>query len=122
LNFLIGKLNSISFKIPDIVGVPGRGTTFGIHIPYIPLLAEGGVVNPSRGGTIARIGEAGRPERIEPLDSKGLSKRDKAIIELFAGGTGGTTINVYPSAGMNESELASMVSRQIAFQMRKGGA
>jgi hypothetical protein len=32
------------------------------------------------------------------------------------------TVNVYPSQGMNESELANMVSRQIAFQLRRGGA
>jgi hypothetical protein len=122
LNVLIRAMNKISFKIPDVIGVPGRGTQFGINIPLIPNFAEGGVVNPSVGGTIARIGEAGRPERIEPLDANGLSKRDKAMIQLLAGGASGTTINVYPSPGMNESELASMVSRQIAFQMRKGGA
>ena len=122
LNVLIRAMNKISFKIPDVIGVPGRGTQFGINIPQIPNFALGGVVNPSRGGTIARIGEAGRPERIEPLDAKGLSKRDKAMIELLSGGSGGNTINVYPSPGMNESELANMVSRQIAFQMRKGGS
>ena len=122
LNVLIRAMNKISFKIPDVIGVPGRGTQFGINIPQIPNFAEGGIVSPSYGGTIARIGEAGRPERIEPLDAKGLSKRDKAMIELLSGGSGGNTINVYPSPGMNESELANMVSRQIAFQMRKGGS
>jgi hypothetical protein len=45
------------------------------------------------------------------------------MIQMLAGGGGGgMTINVYPSPGMNESELASMVSRQIAFQLRRGGA
>lgn len=122
LNVLIRAMNKISFKIPDVIGVPGRGTQFGINIPQIPNFALGGVVNPSLGGTIARIGEAGRPERVEPLDPDGLSKRDKAMIQLLSGGSGGNTINVYPSPGMNESELASMVSRQIAFQMRKGGS
>lgn len=122
INTIIGYINKISFKIPDIYGVPDRGKQFGIHIDPIKPLAEGGVVMPSYGGTLARIGEAGRPERVEPLDPDGLSKRDKAMIKVLAGDTVGTTINVYPSAGMNESELASMVSRQIAFQMRKGGA
>jgi phage-related protein len=122
INVLIRAMNKISFKIPDIVGVPGRGTQFGINIPQIPNFALGGVVNPSLGGTIARIGEAGRPERVEPLDPDGLSKRDKSMIQLLAGGSGGNIINVYPSPGMNESELANMVSRQIAFQMRKGGS
>jgi hypothetical protein len=46
------------------------------------------------------------------------------MIQLLAGPGAGksTTINVYPSQGMNESELASIISRQIAFQLRRGGA
>jgi hypothetical protein len=72
------------------------------------------------GGTIARIGEAGRPERVEPLDPNGLSKRDKAIIDRLSGG--GVQITVNPSAGMDERELAALVSRQLAFQLRKGAA
>ena len=34
----------------------------------------------------------------------------------------GMTVNVYPSPGMDETELASLVSRQIAFSLRRGGA
>jgi hypothetical protein len=106
----------------------GGATVLGKTLPsftlgFPKLLAEGGVVMPSPGGTLARIGEAGRPERVEPLDPNGLSQRDKAMIQLLSGGQGaGMTVNVYPSPGMNESELASMVSRQIAFQLRRGGA
>jgi hypothetical protein len=122
INILIRALNKISFNVPNIPGLPGRGTKFGINIPLIPELAEGGIISPSAGGTLARIGEAGRAERIEPLDPDGLSKRDKAMIQMLANGGGGMTINVYPSKGMNESELANMVSRQIAFQLRRGGA
>jgi phage-related protein len=86
--------------------------------------AQGGIVPATPGGMLARIGEAGRAERVEPLDPDGLSKRDKAMIQLLSGGGagGGTTINVYPSQGMNESELAEIVSRKIAFAMRKGAA
>ena len=84
--------------------------------------AKGGIVPSSPGGTLAMIGEAGRSERVEPLDPDGLSKRDKAMIQLLAGGSGGNTFNIYPSPGMNETELASIVSRQIAFQLRRGGA
>jgi hypothetical protein len=46
-------------------------------IRAIPL-AEGGIVNPTPGGTLARIGEGGRPEAVIPLDR--------------AGGMGGVTI------------------------------
>jgi hypothetical protein len=84
-------------------------------------MAMGGTVYPSEGGTIVRVAEAGRPERIEPLDSNGLSERDKALVSQLSGG-GGSTINVYPSAGMDERALATEVSRQLAFQIRRGSA
>jgi hypothetical protein len=105
----------------------GGATVLGQTLPSFtlgfPQLAQGGIVPATPGGTIARIGEAGRPERVEPLDPQGLSKRDRAMIQMLAGGSGaGATINVYPSQGMNESELASIISRQIAFQLRRGGA
>lgn len=111
--------------------IAGKGFTIGgfkvgsFQVPKVelklPNLAKGGIVMAQPGGTIARIAEAGRPERIEPLDPDGLSKRDKAMISMLSGGSG-NTINVYPSQGMNESELASIISRQIAFQLRRGGA
>lgn len=113
--------------------VAGKGFTLGGYkvlgftVPKvdirIPELAAGGVIPASPGGTLARIGEAGRPERVEPLDPDGLSKRDKALIALMTQGQGGgATFNVYPSPGMDEVELAAMISRQIAFQQRKGAA
>ena len=43
------------------------------------------------------------------------------MIKMMTGGAaGGVTINVHPSPGMNEVELASLVSRQLAFQLRAG--
>jgi hypothetical protein len=113
-------LGKIKFTTPSWLPlIGGKGFAF----PTINL-AEGGIIPPTPGGTIARIGEAGRPERVEPLDPDGLSKRDKAMIQLLAGSGAGKSnvINVYPSQGMNESELASIISRQIAFQLRRGGA
>lgn len=115
-NNTLGKLK---ITLPKI-GPFGGGT---IGFPTIPNFAEGGTVYPSGEGTLARVAEAGRPERIEPLDPDGLSKRDKAMIKLLSGEKGaGMTVNVYPSPGMDETELASLVSRQIAFQLRRGGA
>ena len=87
-----------------------------------PKLALGGVVAPRAGGTLALIGEAGRPERVEPLDSDGLSRRDKAMIQLLAGGGSGAVFNIYPSEGMDERELAKLINRELAFTMRKGAA
>ena len=132
----VGVINAISDAWNNSVGkfkftvpkwVPGiGGNTFNVpNLPRINLanFADGGIVAPREGGLIARVAEAGRPERIEPLDPDGLSKRDKAMIEFLGGGKGsGVTVNVYPSAGMDERELAAIVSRQLAYSLRKGAA
>jgi hypothetical protein len=114
---------NVASKKLKIGGATIAGKTLPSFELGFPSLAEGGIVYPRSGGTMARVAEAGRPERVEPLDPDGLSKRDKAMIELLSSGQGGgMTINVYPSPGMDETELASLVSRQIAFQLRRGGA
>ncbi len=120
LNVLIRSYNKtlggLSFKLPGFLG----GGTVGF--PPIKELAQGGIVMPSSGGTLARIAEAGKPERVEPLDPDGLSKRDKAMIDYMGGAGKGITIVVNPSAGMDERELAAIVSRQLSYAMRKGAA
>jgi len=55
----------VSFKVPNIPGLPGRGTQ--VSFPKIPALADGGIVT---GPTLALIGEAG-PEAVVPLDRMG---------------------------------------------------
>jgi hypothetical protein len=123
LNGIIGAINEL---IKAANKLPGPDIPLLPRLPsaanFIPNMAQGGTVFPSSGGTLIRVAEAGKPERIEPLDGSGLSKRDRAIIEALAtqGGVG-PTINVYPSQGMDETELAEMVSRKLAFQMRRGG-
>jgi phage-related protein len=128
LNWLVENINKIKFKVPDWVPFIGGkevgfnlGKLANVKLPRIQL-AEGGTVYPSAGGTIAQIAEAGRPERVEPLDPSGLSKRDRAMIEMLSGGGAGSsiTVNVYPSAGMDERDLAEKVSRQLQLMMRKG--
>ena len=131
INRMIRMWNNfeLELKIPDnaasqLLGIAGKG--FTISTPNVPLLAKGGIIQPTYGGTLARIGEAGRPERVEPLDPDGLSVRDRAIIaELSAkqGGSGkGLTFNIYPSQGMNEVDLANMVSRKVAWTLKRGAA
>jgi hypothetical protein len=61
-NNTIGK---VQITIPDIIGLPGRGQSFGV--PKIPMLADGGIVTSP---TLALIGEAG-PEAVVPLDRMG---------------------------------------------------
>lgn len=109
----------VKFDPPDWVpGVPDE------FVLKFPALAKGGIVPATPGGGLYQIGEAGRAERVEPLDPDGLSKRDKAMIQMLVGESGGSgnTFNIYPSEGMDERELAAMIARQISFQMRKGAS
>lgn len=129
INFIIQKWNDLSLelKLPDSVfGIglgPLAGKGFTLNTPNLPLLADGGVVYPRSGGVQAILAEAGRPERVEPLDPNGLSARDRAMIEMMSG-RGGTssnpTFNIYPSQGMDELALAHNVSRNVAWSMRRG--
>jgi len=124
--FVNGAIDGINGIIAGLNEV-GRHGPIKFQIDYIPRLniprlADGGTVFPSAGGSLVNVAEAGRPERIEPLDPDGLSQRDRAMIQMLSGGQGsGATINVYPSAGMDEAEIANIVSRKLAFQLRKGG-
>lgn len=121
-----GFVSKIKFPNWAIFGdLAGQSADF-LRIKRIPMntngaaqrFAEGGIVAPRSGGLLSVIGEAGRAERVEPLDPDGLSKRDKAMIALLAGN--GPAINVYPAPGMNETELARKISREMASQMRRG--
>ena len=64
INGAIGAINKLKVEIPDWVPKYG-GSTFGVNIPKIPTLAEGGIVN---GATLAMIGEAGK-EVVMPLEN-----------------------------------------------------
>ena len=131
LNGIVGAINGIKVDIPEFLRpLLGGAKSIGFSVPKIPelklpRLAKGGTVMPSSGGSLVNVAEAGRAERIEPLDSSGLSKRDRAMIELLSGGRGGSgrpiQLNVYPSAGMDERQLAEIVSRTLAFELRRGG-
>lgn len=127
VNFIIRGINLV-IKGVNLLIKAANAVKIGEDIKEIKDIlpvnfAKGGIVPATPGGMLARIGEAGRPERVEPLDPDGLSKRDKAMIQfLGGGGGGGINITVNPSPGMDERELANLVSRQLAFQLRKGAA
>jgi hypothetical protein len=126
LNWLIKMINKIKFDVPDWVPLIG-GSKFGFELKELATvklarLAEGGTVMPTPGGTLAQIAEAGRPERVEPLDPDGLSKRDKAMIELLSGGQQGAGVNitVVATPEMDKTELAAEIGRVLQSQMRRG--
>ncbi|WP_100406675.1 phage tail tape measure protein [Bacillus solitudinis] len=62
-NAAISGLNNVNVSIPD--WVPGLGgKTFGVNIPKIPMLAQGGITT---GATLAMIGEGAEQEAVLPL-------------------------------------------------------
>jgi hypothetical protein len=97
-NNTIGK---VQIKIPDIIGLPGRGQSFGV--PKIPMLADGGIVKASPGGTLALIGEGGQDEAVIPLDRMGSM--------------GGGDVNIYVNGGDPQS-----VVNALRTYMRQNGS
>lgn len=81
----------------------------------VPGLATGGIVSPAPGGTMFRLGEGGKSERVEPLDNSGLSARDRAMIKSIVASTismmsgGGVDVNVQ----IGEQGLDSFVTRTV---------
>lgn len=70
INSAIRAVNKISFDVPS--WIPGLGGKhFGVHLPTIPALAEGGIVTKA---TMALVGEGKEHEAVIPL-----SKLDKLV-------------------------------------------
>ena len=129
LNWVIDKFNDFIAGVNGMadklnVLIPGKDNDIEDipPIPRVTFAAKGGVFQPKAGGNLAVLAEAGRPERVEPLDPQGLSVRDRAIIrELSGGGSGGgTTFVVNPSPGMDEVELSYMVARRVGWAQKRG--
>lgn len=93
------------------------GTTVAGRNDGIFGLAKGGVVQPVPGGRQFIIGEGRRPERVEPLDSRGLSTRDEALIKTIvsqmSSGTGGGASNIAVQVSIGERGLDAEVRRVI---------
>ena len=103
INTVIRAIDSVHVSFPS--WVPGLGgKSFGVNIPEIPMLAEGGIVTSP---TLAMIGEAGS-EAVIPLSKMG--------------GMGGinVVVNVQGSV-VQEQDLAISVRDQIAILMRRRG-
>lgn len=71
INGVIGGLNSIKVEIPAWVPMVG-GQTFGLSIPKIPRLEDGGIVTARPGGILANIGEGRYDEAVLPLSPEVL--------------------------------------------------
>jgi len=111
INGLIGLVNkaagflneNLIDKLNKIPGVSFR------HIPTIPALAAGGVVQATPGGRLARLGEGGEDEAVLPLSKLRALLADPA---LRGGGAGGTLRVVIDGTG---------IMRGIRREVRAGG-
>jgi hypothetical protein len=84
--------------------ITGQFTLAGVEAPA---MANGGIVNPRTGGTMVRVGEAGRSEAIVPLPSGGLG--------------GSITINVNAGLGADGSKIGQLIVDELqAYQRRVG--
>jgi len=89
-------------------GIPLKRTAQG----SAALMALGGIVRPTPGGTRAVIGEAGQAEAVIPLSASNLAR--------FGLGGGGVTINVSGTVTGSREELARVVVRAIENAKRSG--
>lgn len=99
INWIIKKINSISFTAPDWIPEIG-GQTIGFDLP---LLAEGGIVTKA---THAIVGEGAEPEAIMPLSKLG---------DIMGGVGGGMTLNVTQNISIGGAG-------DVESQARKGAA
>lgn len=121
LNFIIGGVEGFINMLADAIngaidplnmlldGVAAlTGGAIDINIEKVgkvslPRLANGGIIPPRPGGTLATIGEAGQAEAVIPLD-----KLDKMI----GSGSSGTTVIINGNVGYSPEELAAQISRR----------
>jgi hypothetical protein len=85
---------------------------------------EGGVMPATQGGVLGLIAEAGRAERITPLDREGFTPAEREILKRLDASLGeggkGDTYHVHPTPGMDETALADLVARRVAWNRRRG--
>lgn len=90
INSIVESINGMAFNVPDWVPAIG-GQKFGVELPKIPQLAEGGIATKP---TLATIAEAGEAEAVIPLSQ--LSTMLQPLPAAGGEGAGGTVINFSP--------------------------
>jgi hypothetical protein len=111
VNGIISGINLVAGPIGKIIGQDIKIST--IPELNIPRLAKGGLVMPQRGGVLANLAEAGKPEVVIPLD------RFESMMEEKQETNGETIVfNNYASPAIsNEAELEKAVKRA---RLRRG--
>lgn len=83
VNWIIQRWNNLSFTVGGGRFLGQDLPSFTLSTPNIPLLAQGGIVPATPGGTLALIAEAGRDEAVIPLPRDGdLGSRGVTVEHL----------------------------------------
>lgn len=111
INSIVESINGMAFNVPDWVPAIG-GQKFGVELPKIPQLAEGGIATQP---TLATIAEAGEAEAVIPLSK--LSTMLQPIPAAGGEGAGGTVINFAPVINIQGggSDVAGAVQTGLRF-------
>lgn len=99
VNWMVRQLNKVSFSIPSWVPKIG-GKSWGINIPELAKLAEGGIAMKP---TLALIGE----------------KRPEAVVPLSRGFAGGINITITGNTFMSDEEAAEEIGDMILDKLKK---
>lgn len=116
LNWLIGKINSIKFDVPEWVPLIG-GKSLSPHIPTItawkiPQLAEGAVIPPNK-SFMAVLGDQKSGTNIEaPLDTI-----KQALAEVMGQYGGGVSVEVY----LDSERVTNKIVKKINSKSRSSG-
>ncbi|MGW7688305.1 hypothetical protein ACWGMA_05295 [Streptomyces asiaticus] len=119
VNRAIGALNRVKVSIPS--WVPGGGKSFGLNLPTIPTLAQGGIVLPRPGGTLALLAEGGQAEAVLPLNRLSTLLARTGPTQALAGSGrpgGGFVIEHYHEA---PGASARQTAEDLMFLMRARG-
>lgn len=115
---LVNVLTQVINGLAALFGYNGKTVNVNASVPKsitgAPVkLAEGGIVMPRPGGTLATIGEAGQAEAVIPLDRLGS----------LSGGRGGNiTVNVTAGMGTDGAALGEQIVNAIRRYERTSGA
>lgn len=110
INSIVESINGMAFNVPDWVPAIG-GQKFGVELPKIPQLAEGGIATQP---TLATIAEAGEAEAVIPLSKLSTMLQPMPV----AGVAGGTVINFAPV--INIQGGGSDVAGSVQTGLRSG--
>lgn len=91
INGIINLINGVIGGINNLIGTAGAAVGIEIAIPTIPQLANGAVVQKSRGGSIVNVGEGRYDEAVVPLGGPQFTALADALAARGGAGTPGVT-------------------------------